>query len=175
MLERIVSLKIEETNAAVKTAMVEKGCRVLCEESPAQIFFKQGSVWGISPETAKKIIKVNLETVDSRTRVTCSSRLASDWKNITLIGCVLAIVLVGICVWMTTDLTTFMATREPSFWSWLLMVRGNVDLVAAQFFINLTWCLAVLLSVIILLEAIIVVYAGSKIDLFAKDALSQLN
>ena len=67
-----------------------------------------------------------------------------------------------------------MATREPSFWSWLVTVDGNVNLLAARAFVNLTWSLAVFLSVIILLEVAIVVYVRSKIDAFAKDVLNQL-
>jgi len=68
-----------------------------------------------------------------------------------------------------------MATNEPSFWSWLVTVGSNVDLVAAQSLVNLTRGLAAFLSVIILLEAAITVYAHSKIDAFTKDALNQLN
>lgn len=126
------------------------------------------------PKTAKKTVNINLEAVGDQTRISCSSKLASSWKNITIIGCAFAFVLVGVCVWMATDLTTFMVTREPSFWSWLVTVGGNVDLLAAQAFVKLTWSLTVFLSVIILLEVAIVVYVRSKIDAFAKDVLSQL-
>ena len=175
MLERTVSLKIEEAYPKLKVALVEKGCKVTSEELPKQICFKQGSLWGISPKTAKKNIIVNLEPVSDGTRVKCSSKLASDWKNITLIGCALASALVALCVWMAIDLSAFMVTRVPSFWSWLVTVGSNVDLVAAQVFVNLTWGLAVFLSVIILLEGAIVVYVRSKIDTFTQDALNQLS
>ena len=175
MLERTVGLKIEETYPKLKAALTANGCKVVSETLPNQIQLKQGSLWGISPKTAKKTITVNLEQVDEGTRLKISSKLASDWKNITLIGCTLAFVLVGICVWMATDLSTFMTTRVPSFWSWLVSVGNNVDLAASQAFVNLTWGLAAFLSVIILLEAAIVVYVRSKIDSFAQDALNQLN
>jgi hypothetical protein len=175
LLEQTINLKIEETYPKLKAALVEKGCKIISEELPQQICFKQGSLWGIAPQTAKKIITVNLESVEGGTRVQCSSKLASDWKNITLIGCALAFVLIVLCVWMATDLSAFIVTRVPSFWSWLVIVGGNVDLVAAQVFVNLTWGLTVFLSVIILLEGAIVVYVRSKIDAFTQDALNQLN
>ena len=175
LLERAVGLKIEEAIPKLKAALTASGCKVVSETLPNQILLKQGSLWGISPKTAKKTITVNLEQADEGTRVKISSKLASDWKNITLIGCALAFVLAGVCVWMATDLSTFMATHVPSFWSWLVTVGSNVDLVAAQAFVNLTWGLAAFLSVIILLEAVIVVYVSSKIDSFAKDTLNQLN
>ena len=175
MLERTVGLKIDETYPKLKAALTANGCKVVSETLPNQILLKQGSLWGISPKTAKKTITVNLEQVDEGTHVKVSSKLSSDWKNITLIGCAFAFVLVGLCIWMATDLTTVMATHQNGFWGWLVSVGGNVDLVAAQAFVNLTWGLAAFLSVIIILEAAIVVYASSKIDAFTEDALKQLN
>ena len=175
MLERTFNLKIDEAYSKLKVAFLDKGCKVISEAPPNQICFKQGSLWGIAPQTAKKNITANLVTVEDGTRVNFSSKLASDWKNITLIGCVLAFVLVGLCVWMATDLSAFMVTREPSFWSWLVTVGRSVDLAAAHSFVNLTWGLTVFLSVIILLEGVIVVYARYRIDLFTQEVLNQLN
>jgi hypothetical protein len=175
LLERTVNLKVEETFPKVKAALTAKGCKVTSEEAPNQICFRQGSLWGISPQTAKKTITATLETAGDQTKLNCSSKLASDWKNITLIGCVFAFVLIGVCAWMASDLTAFIAIRQPSFWSWLVAAGGNVDLLAAQAFVRLTWGLTAFLSFIILLEATIVVFVHSKIDSFAKDALNQLN
>ncbi len=81
LLERTVNLKIEEAYPKLKAALVEKGCRVLSEESPKQICFRQGSLWGVLPKTAKKIVKISLQPSDDGARISCSSRLASDWKN----------------------------------------------------------------------------------------------
>jgi hypothetical protein len=53
----------------------------------------KGSLWGITPQTAKKTITSTLEAVNGGTIVRCSSKLASDWKNITLIGCAFALFL----------------------------------------------------------------------------------
>jgi hypothetical protein len=173
LLERKINLKIEETYPKIKAAFIEKGCKLISEESPKQICFKQGSLWGISPKTAKKTITVNLENYGEKTGIILSSKLASDWKNITLIGCGLAVVLVALCVWMATDLTTLIATNVPVFWGWLVTVNGSVDLVATQAFVNLTWGLAGFLSLVIVLEAAIVVYTQSKIDSFNEKILSE--
>jgi hypothetical protein len=173
LLERTVNLKIEEAYPKLKAALVELGCKLISEESPKQICFKQGSLWGISPKTAKKTITVNLENCGEKTGIRLSSKLASDWKNITLIGCGLAVVLVGLCVWMATDLTTLITSNVPGFWSWLVTVNGNVDLVATQAFVNLIWWLAGFLCLVIILEAAIVVYVHSKIDSFIERILSE--
>ena len=55
------------------------------------------------------------------------------------------------------------------------MAGSNVDLAAAKVFVNLTGGLAGFLSLIILLEAAIVVYAHFKIDAFTEESLKTLN
>ena len=175
MLQRTVNLKIEEVYPKLKAVLIEKGYKVITEEPPKQISLKQGSLWGVLPKTAKKNVYINLEPVDDSTRIRCSSKLAADWKNITIIGCALAFVLVGVCVWMATDLATFLITRQPSFWSWLVSMGSNVDSIEAQAFVNLTWGLAGFLSIIIVLEVAIVFYVHSKIDAFTEEALCQLS
>jgi hypothetical protein len=167
LLERTFNLKIDDAYPKLKAILVEKGCKVISEDPQKLIRFKQGSLWGIAPQTAKKTITSTLEAVDGETIVRFSSKLASDWKNITLIGCAFAAVLIGLCMWM--------ASSKPSFWSWLVVAGDNVDLGAAKVFVNLTKGLTGFLSLIILLEAVIVVYAHSKIDAFTEEALKTLN
>jgi hypothetical protein len=175
LLERTINLTIEDATPKLKAAFIEKGCKVVSEEESRQICFKQGSLWGVLPKTAKKTVTLTFDPIDGGTRLKCTNVLASDWKNITFIGCALAFVLVGICIWMATDLTATLASQVPGFWGWLITVEGNVNVVAAQAFINLTWGLAVFLSVIIFLEAAIVVYVRSNIDTFTEDALNMLS
>ena len=174
LLERTVSLEIDKAYVFIKTAFSDKGCKIISEESPNKILLKQGSLWGISPNSAKKKIQVNLEAVDSVTKVTCSSRLSSDWKNITLIGCVLAAALTGLCLWMAFDLSTFIVTHKPSIWSWLVTVNGNIDFQVGQAFVNLTKTLAVFLLVIIFIEIAITVYVHVRINRFAEQTLNSI-
>ena len=159
----------------MKASLAEKGCKIISEDPPKHIVVKQGSLWGMSPATAKKTVDATFKSVDSGTQVTCSSRLSSDWKNLTIIGCGLAAVLVGLCLWMALDLSMFMVTGKPTFWSWLATVNGNLDFVVAQALVNLTKALAVFLTVIIVLEIAVATYAYAGVDRFAQgtfDALS---
>jgi len=174
LLKRTVNLNIEETYSKLRSILTARDCKIIFEKTPNQICFKQGSLWGISPKTAKKNLNVNLETVKEETTISCVSTLASDWKNITLIGCGLAIILIGLCVWMATDLSSLIVTHIPGFWGWLVMVGSYIDYRAAQAFVRLTWGLAGFLSLIIVLEALIVVNARSKIDVFAEDNLMKI-
>jgi hypothetical protein len=174
LLKRTVDLKIEEAYSKLRSALTAEDCKVISEKTPNQIYFKQGSLWGISSKTAKKNLNINLEIVDEGTMINCVSTLASDWKNITIIGCGLAAILIGLCTWMATDLSSLIVTHAPGFWGWLVMVGSYIDYRAAQAFVRLTWGLAGFLSLIIVLEALIVVNARSKIDVFAEEHLAKI-
>jgi hypothetical protein len=174
LLERMVNLKIDEAYTKLKAAIVEKGYKVLHEETPNKISFKQGSLWGLMPKTAKKNVDLVLEPQESATRIKCSSKLSSDWKNVTLVGCALAFVLVVVCVWMASDLAGVLATGQVSFWSWLVTVGGRVNSDVGAVFVRLVWGLAGFLSAVIALEIVIVVYSRQKIDAFATEFLDGL-
>lgn len=174
MPEQTFILKIDKAYADLRAALSESGCKIVSEKSPEQILVKQGSLWGISPKTAKKTIDVKFSSVDSGTKVTCSSNLSSDWKNVTFLGCALAAVLIGVCLWLAFDLGAFMVDQKPSFWSWLITVNGSVDFQIGHAFVRLTEFLAAFLSAIIALELVIVIYVKSKIEQFAEATLNPL-
>jgi hypothetical protein len=111
LLKRNIGLEIEKTYAELKALLLERGCRIIAEEPPALISVKQGSLWGISPKTAKKVMTYRLASVDSGMRITCSSSLASDWKKLTVIGTVLAVLLASLCWWIAMDLDVFLVTQ----------------------------------------------------------------
>jgi hypothetical protein len=170
LLELTVNTKAEETYANLKVALTARGCTVTSEQPPTKILAKQGSLWGITPKTAKKNLTLKLTVTGTGTQVSCSTKLTSDWKNITVLGCISAAVLMGVCIWIAVDLADFLATGLPSFWSWIL--AGGVHSSAGQAFVNLAWGLAVFLALVILLEAGVVVYVQPKIDAFAQEVLN---
>jgi hypothetical protein len=174
MLERTVGLEIEKAHAELKALLLKRGCRITAEEPPGLISIKQGSLWGISPRTAKKVVTYRLVRVDSGTRITCSSSLALDWKNLTVIGTALAVLVAVVCWWIAVDLDAFMVTQQPSYWSWIATVDGYTDLQTAQMFSGLARLLAVLLTIIIAIEAVVAVYAHFRINSFAEETLNAL-
>jgi hypothetical protein len=169
--EHTVDLEIEETYSKLKATLVEKGCKIVSEEPPKQISVKQGSLWGVTPRSAKKTVQYHLEPIGQKTRVTFSSKLSTDWKNLTIIGTALSFIVVGLCLWISMDLSAFTVTRQSSYWSWIATVNGYVDFRISEVFINLTRALAVFLSVIIALEVVIAVYAYFKINFFGEETL----
>jgi hypothetical protein len=161
-------LGINEAYADLKALLLRKGCKVVAEKPPTFISVKQGSLWGISPRTAKKVVSYRLSPVDSGTRISCSSSLASDWKNLTIIGSALAVLVMALCWWIAADLEAFMITQEPNYWSWIGMVDSYIDFQTGQM-------LTVFLAIIIALEAVIAVYAHFRINAFAEENLKALS
>ncbi|MBN1357829.1 hypothetical protein JW988_03575 [Candidatus Bathyarchaeota archaeon] len=174
MVERNVGLEIEKAYAELKAVLLEKNCMINAEEAPVRISVRQGSLWGVSPVTAKKNVNYRLEAVDSGTRITCSSSLAADWKNLTIIGCVLSVVVVAVCLWMAVDLDTLVATQQQGYWSWIATVDGYLDVQTAETFAGLTRMLAVFLAFILAAEVAIVVYVQFRINTFAEETLNAL-
>jgi hypothetical protein len=175
LVERTVSLEVEKAYSELKAHLLEKNCKITAEEAPAFISVKQGSLWGISPATAKKTMTYRLASVDSGTRITCSSALASDWKNLTVIGTALAVIVAALCWWITIDLDLSVTTQQSSYWSWLVTVDGGyMDFQTAQMLVGVTRMLAVFLAIIIIVEVVVAVYAYFRINVFAEETLSGL-
>ena len=171
MLEKTVNLGIDDAYSQLKADLLGKGCKIVSEATPERLIVKQGSLWGISPKTAKKTLTCNLKPTDSGTKITSQSKLSADWINLTLIGTALSIVIVGLCLWISMDLDTFLVTGQPSVWSWIASVGNFVDYQLGDSFVNLTRVLALFLSAMIAIEVVIAFYAHSRIDVFAKEAL----
>jgi hypothetical protein len=173
LLKRTFNLPAEETYADLKTALTQQRCKTISEEPPNRILVKQGSIWGASSKSAKKTLELTFAGVQSGTEVTCQSRLSADWINFTVVGCVFAAALAGICFWMASDLNAMLTGGKAGFWAWLATFNGTVDDSVAHVLLNLTRGLAVFLFVVIVVEAVVVVYADRGIDVVAKEIFSE--
>ncbi|MGD6807903.1 MAG: hypothetical protein ACQCN4_13215 [Candidatus Bathyarchaeia archaeon] len=174
MSQHIVNLTVEDAYAKLKAQLLAKGCKIVSEVPPNQLSVRQGSLWGVAPRTAKKTVNMTLEASEEKTLIKYSSKLTSDWKNITVIGCILAFILAAVCLWLATDLGAFLNTGNPSFWRWLVSARGQVAFQAGEAFVNLAWGLAVFLFIIIAAEAIVYFYCGSRVETFATEVVGEL-
>ena len=115
LLERNVKLEIHEAYENLKAVLLQKGCKVIAEEPPTFISVRQGSLWGISPRTSKKVVSCRLSPKDSETRIVVSSSLSSDWKKLTIIGSALSIIVASFCWWIAADLEGFEASQQASY------------------------------------------------------------
>ena len=67
MKEKIVNLEIENAYEKLKAHLFKERGRIVAEEPPTSICFEQGSIWGITPLTAKKGMSYNFFPQDSET------------------------------------------------------------------------------------------------------------
>lgn len=172
MVEKTVNMPIAKAYMDLKLHLEQKGCKIRTETPPASLTVKQGSLWGISPQNAKKNVTCTLTQSETGTKITCKSTLSRDWVNMTVAGTVLSVILVGLCLWMSFDLTGFLDTGRPSTWSWIASVGSYVDYTLGESFVSLTRMLAAFLSIIIASEIVIALYARARIDLFVKEVLA---
>jgi hypothetical protein len=173
--EQTVNLDVKETFSKAKAALQGEGCKIQREAPPKTLVVTQGSLMGIAPRTAKKTITVTFESTDEKTRLRYASAMAKDWKYVTIIGCILAVALVALCIWMGMDLDAFMASGQPGVWSWLIAVEGKVDFQVGKAFADLTYGLAVFLCIVVAIEAVVYVNVQRRIDGFAEEVLGSLN
>ena len=173
MDERIVNLKIKEVFVKLKQLIILKGYSILNEESPSILVITQGSIWGISPRTAKKIVTFNLQPLKSGTIIKFSSKLAPKWKNLTIGGYVLSSLLLLLSLWMTIDLEFSLLNRTPSFWSWIATYANTINFSALQSFSFLAKTLFFFLIVTLLVESVIVIYTYLNLNLIVEETLNQ--
>lgn len=173
-LELPVNYAIDDAYSKLKATLEEKGCITVSETPPERLMVKQGSLWGVMPKSAKKTLTCNLKPQGTGTQITCGSKLSRDWLYLTVIGTALSVVVVGLCLWISTDLSTFLQTTRFSTWSWIASVGSRIDYATGDSFVNFTRLLAFFLSAIIAFEIVVTLYTHSRIDNFAKEALQNL-
>ncbi len=170
----VVDAEIRDAYTQLKTLLTQKDCKIIFEDPPRSVTVKQGSLWGISPKTAKKTIRFRLSSSGSGTEITSVSALSSDYVKLTVAGCVFAVVLAVLCAWMSMDLGSFAATQNLSSWSWLVEGGGYVNVQGALLLSDLARVLAVFLAGTLVLEVVILFIVKRGLGDFAGKILETL-
>jgi len=123
--------------------------------------------------SAKKVVSFNLSTEGSETKIASSSQIASDWKNLTLYGSVITAFVIGIFVWITIDMNSYIETARPGFWAWLAQIYGSHDPWRAIFMISVIQALAIFLALVIVIEVLIVIYVYPRKNIFSRQVLKK--
>jgi hypothetical protein len=166
--ETIVDAEVSETFRKIKEILVQSKCRLISQEEPRNIVAVQGSLWGVSPETAQKKIEFTFRQNASRTRVIAHSALTSGYINFTLAGCVLSVLLLTVCIWIGLDMQGIILTGNEGAWSWLAQTQGFIDLNKANVFVRLMWILTAFLVSTLALEALIIWKVKANVSVFAE-------
>lgn len=129
---------------------------------------------GILPMSAKKVVTFNLFTDGSETKIASSSQIDSDWKKLTLYGNVITAFVIGIFVWMTLDLKSYIETANSNFWAWLAQLYDSYDAWGAFFIISVIQALAMFLALVIVIEILIVIYVYPRKNVFSQQVLEKI-
>ncbi len=148
---------------------------MIAEEPSRCITVRQGSVWGISPKTAQKHIRFGLSLSGSGTRITSTSKLSRNYIRLALAGFIFALALIVLCFWISFDLAGFETSHGAGFWSWLVTTGSHADYSATVVLADLTRTFAILLAVVLFLEAGILVYVRFRVEGFAEEILQTLS
>ena len=174
LLERHVSLEIEKAYSELKTILLERGCRIICEEPPKQISVRHGSLRGVSPKSAKKLVSYSLSVHERGTRTASCSSVSSDWAHLTLWGNIIAGIVAALFWWIATDIASLVVNGATGYWTWLAGAFGYPDVRYTFFMIDVTKALSIVLVITILLEMLDVFIVYRKIDTFAAETLGEL-
>jgi hypothetical protein len=164
LTENVVDAEINQTYSKLKAVLVQKKCRITAEISPTSLIAVEGSIWGTSAKTAQKRLTFTLRQDDTQTHITSTAQMISRYRDFTLVGVILSLVLLSVCVWMALDLQS-----SNGFWSWLAQTRDGFDVFKAEVFIRLTSFLALFLLLSLALEAYVIVKVRSGIMVVAQE------
>ena len=174
MLQSTASYPIEQTYIRLKKILLDSKCKIISEKPPKHICVTQGSLRGILPMSAKKVISFNILKEESGTKIETSSRISTDWKNLTLYGSIIAAVLMVIFIWILIDMNSYFETGRPVVWAWLAQMYGSYGSWGAMFIIRLIQSLAIFLAFTIVFEIIIVIYVYPRKDAFSRQVIEKI-
>ena len=174
MLERSIGLEIEKGYSELRTILLEKGGRIVAEEPPKIISIQYGSLRGVSPKGAKKIVNYQFFPHNSGTRIISRSSISSDWANLTLWGNIIAGIVAAVFWWIATDMENLVANGISGYWIGLARAFGYPAVQHVFFMINVMRALSIVLVVTIILEILDVFIVYSKINSFAEETLDEL-
>ncbi len=169
-----VSTEVKSTYSELKRILLDRGCKIISEESPMHIVVSHGSLRGVSPRNAKKVVDYRISPHNSGARISSQSSVSSDWANLTLWGNVAAAVLAAIFWWIASDITNLLVDGKSGYWTWLASAFGYPNIQYAFFMVNITKALSVVLLVTIILEILDVLIVYRRINMFAEMTLIEL-
>ena len=174
MLKRSIVLEIEKAYSELKTILVERGSKIISEVPPEHISIQHGSLRGVSPKSAKKMVNFSMFQNKTITKIEIDSTLSSDWINLTLVGNIIAGFVAAAFWWIASDIADLVVNGNYGYWTWVAEVFGYPNVQYTLFMSNLLKALSIVLVVTIILEILDFFIVYRRIDSFAKEILYEL-
>ena len=174
MLKRSIVLEIEKAYSELKTILVERGSKIISEAPPEHISIQHGSLRGVSPKSAKKIVNFQMFQNKTITKIEVDSTLSSDWINLTLVGNIIAGFVAAAFWWIASDIADLVVNGNSGYWTWLAEVFGYPNVQYTLFMSNVLKALSIVLVFTIILEILDFFIVYRRIDAFAQEVLNEL-
>lgn len=171
---RNVSAEIERTYSELRGILLEKKCTIISEEPNKHIVVRHGSLRGVSPRNAKKVVDYRIHPHNSGSKIISQSSISSDWANLTLWGSIAAGFMAAVFWWIASDITDLLVNGKSGYWAWMAGAFGYPNVQYTFFMANVTKTLAVVLAITVLLEILDVIIVYRKINTFAEETLDEL-
>lgn len=167
-------MPIEKTFSRLKQVVDENSCKIVSEEAPNFLRITHGSLKGISPVSAKKVVSFFLSSEVSGTKIASSSEISVGWRNLAIYGSIVAGVLVGILLWIAGDMSGYVESGRSGFWAWLAQIFVPYDPSMAVFIVSVIQALSVVLVATIVIEMLVVIYVYHKKNVFSQQTIETL-
>jgi hypothetical protein len=174
LLKRSITLEIEKTYSKLKTILIERGSKIISEAPPGHISIQHGSLRGVYPKSAKKMVNFNMFQNKMITKIESDSKLSPDWIILTLVGNIIAGFVAAAFWWIATDIADLVVNGNSGYWTWLAEIFGYPNVQYTLFMSNVLKTLSIVLVVTIILEILDFFIVYRKIDAFAKEILHEL-
>jgi hypothetical protein len=126
---------------------------------------------GISPASAKKVVVFYLSSEGSGTKISSASKISAGWKNLAVYGSIVASVLIGILLWIASDMSGYIESARLGYWAWVAQMYVPYNSWMAVFIVSVIQALAVVLVVTIVIEGIVVIYVYQRKNVFSQQIL----
>ncbi len=123
MFEKIMHVNDEKARCELKKALSKSRCSITAEDQE-HITVVHGSVWGSSPESAKKKVVFSLKPEGEDTRISSVSSLDPAWVLLNLAFFVIAAFLIFSSWVVANDLETSVLMGYEGSWMWLAESLG---------------------------------------------------
>ncbi len=151
--------------------MEKHGCKINTAIPLTKLEVQQGSLWGTSPKTALKTMSFELAQVNSGTHVNATSALSKAYVRFTAVGCVFAVTVMLLCAWIRADLVSISSGQRDTAWSWLVTSETHININGASTLANLAGYSAIFLAVVLVIEAVIVLYVHRNVDCVSEEIM----
>jgi hypothetical protein len=174
MLERTTSLPPNEAYEELRKILLKDKCKIIEEEPFKSILVEQGSWFGYSPKTFKKIIKFDFIPESTGTRIVSETSWTSSEVAVEILGPVIMGVFLGFLWWLASDMRTYIEGLRSSLGGRILELFGYTGYRQALALINTLELLVFILAVIMIFGVIHDVYCYAKRETVAERFLSLL-